>query len=91
MTGKDLLRLIARQRRKRCRMILEAPERFKICFGCQSLCFETNAFCPFCNGYGFETDRETVVEMARLLGERPLAAECAVLPRQTTVRALTYA
>jgi hypothetical protein len=90
MTGKELLQRIARDREERGRMILAKPTEFKICNCCQSILFTTNVYCPFCKGYGFEFDQDKIVAMAQMLGERRLAYGCAVLPRQITVRALTY-
>ena len=90
MSSKDQLEQIAERRRKIGRKIADAPGKFKICNGCESLNCATNTFCPFCNSYGFESDCEEVVAMAELLGTRPLAFGCAVLPRATTMKALTY-
>jgi hypothetical protein len=90
MSSKDQLDQIGERRREIGEQIANAPDRFKICNGCQSLNCATNTFCPFCNSYGFESNCEEVVAMARLLGRRPLAIGCAVLPRATTIKALTY-
>ena len=91
MSGKELLQKIARGREERGRMILANPDQFKICNSCQSILFMTNVYCPFCKGYGFEFDQDKIVAMAQILGERRLAFGCAVLPRQTTVKALSLA
>jgi hypothetical protein len=86
----DLLDRIANQRKERCHAVLLEPEKYKICNGCQSLLFAQTIFCPFCNSYGFEHDPEAIRGMASLLGNRPLAVSCPVLPRETTPRALTF-
>jgi hypothetical protein len=91
MSGKELLERIARDRAERSRLILAKPTEFKICNCCQSILFTSNVYCPFCKGYGFEFDQDKIVAMARLLGDRPLALGCAVLPRQTTVKAFSLA
>jgi hypothetical protein len=91
MSAKDQLEQIAKRRRKIGKCVLEAPGKFKICHGCQSLTVATNTFCPFCRGYGFESNPQAVVMMARVLGDRPLATGCAVLPRITSVRAFALA
>lgn len=90
MSSKDQIEQIAERRRELGRKIADAPGKFKICNGCESLNCATNTFCPFCNSYGFESDSEAVVAMARLLGTRPLAVGCSVLPRAGTVKALSY-
>lgn len=91
MTSCEVLTLIAAQRRERCHLILSAPAEFKICNSCQSILFARSSVCPFCRGYGFESSVTAVVEMAQLLSQRPLALGCAVLPRQTTLKALAFA
>ena len=91
MTGIELLAGIAVARKNRVKTILEAPENFKVCNGCQSILSLTTVFCPFCKCYGFERDRNQVIAMAEFLSDRALAFGCAVLPRETSVRALTNA
>jgi hypothetical protein len=85
MTGKELLSRIAARRKSQCLVIRERPWDFKVCRACQSLCFNHNIFCPSCRGYGFETEVEAVLAMAKLLGKRRLALGCAVLPRGSSL------
>jgi hypothetical protein len=88
MSSKEQLRQIAEWRRENGKRIADAPEKFKICNGCQSLNYAANTFCSFCNGYGFESSREEVVAMARFLANRPIGLSSAILPRITTLRTL---
>ena len=82
MTGNDLRRRIAALRRERCDLVLSAPEEFQLCNACQSLCHRRATFCPFCRNYGFEREFTAIVSMAKLLGAKELADECAILPRE---------
>jgi hypothetical protein len=91
MTAAQTLNNISEFRRARAKMVLAEPENFMICEGCSSILFQTSARCPFCAAYRFDRGTESVCNMARLLGDRPLAAGVAVLPRGTTVQAFSYA
>jgi hypothetical protein len=91
MSSKDQIERIAKRRREIGKRIADAPEKFKICNGCQSLNPTTNTFCSFCRSYGFESNREAVLAMAQFLGDRPLGLSCGVLPRVTTSHAFEEA
>ena len=88
MNSKEQLKLIAEHRRENGQRIADEPEKFKICNGCQSINYATNIFCTFCHAYGFESGREAVVAMARLLGNRPFGLSNGLLPRITDLRAM---
>lgn len=91
MSGKELLEKIAGRRKESCSIVLSSPDQFKICNSCQSLLQVETVFCPFCKAYGFEVDKGKIIDMARLLGDRPLSYHCAVLPRNASIKALSYA
>lgn len=91
MKTSELLDIIALQRRERCRMIILAPAKFKLCEGCGSILFDANNICPYCSAYRFNSDPLAVVQSAVALSDKPLAGGCAVLPRQTTVQGLSFA
>src|SRR5690606_5377130 len=92
MTGAELLEKIAAQRKERCQRILADPSTAVICEGCSSLLWAKDlVLCPFCKTYRFDADLGRILEMARLLGERPIAFGCAVLPRNTGPTGLSHA
>lgn len=91
MTGTEVLSKIASQRKERCESILARPEIVMICESCQSMVYREANLCPFCKGYRFDADRDAVLAMARLLGDRPLSLGVPVLPRFTNPQALSFA
>lgn len=94
MTGQELLKLIAAQRKERCQEILANPAEYKICEGCSSLLYDfkgRDGHCPFCSAYRFEKNIDAIIELAKLLGDRELAVGCPILPRVTTPKGLTAA
>lgn len=58
-------------RRARARKIVEAPQNFKVCEGCESIVTARVVTCPNCHGYRFDASAERVVEQANLLASRP--------------------
>jgi hypothetical protein len=60
--------LIARG--ERAAQIVRAPERYKVCEGCESIVVRDAATCPNCHGYRFDTDPERVRSQAEILGKR---------------------
>jgi uncharacterized paraquat-inducible protein A len=58
-------------RAARAEKIIAAPEKFKVCEGCDSIVTERVVDCPNCHGYRFDEAPERVVEQARLLAARP--------------------
>lgn len=58
-------------RAARAQKIIDAPENFKMCEGCESIVAARVATCPNCHGYRFDESPERVVEQARLLASRP--------------------
>jgi hypothetical protein len=94
MTGKEQLALIAEQRSSRAKEILANPRAFKVCEGCSSLFYDRpdrEGKCIFCHAYRFDKDVNRIIELARLLGDRPIAFCCPVLPRSVTPKGLTAA
>ena len=58
-------------RAARARKIIEDPQNFKVCEGCESIVTARVATCPNCHGYRFDDSSERVVEQANLLASRP--------------------
>jgi len=58
-------------RAARAKKIIEAPENFKVCEGCESIVTARVVTCPNCHGYRFDESPERVVEQAGLLASRP--------------------
>ena len=50
--------------------IVTRPGRYKICEGCDSIVARRVATCPNCFGYRFNTNRQAIIDQARLLGSR---------------------
>jgi len=59
------------ERAARAQKIIDAPENFKVCEGCESIVTERVVTCPNCHGYRFDESPERVVEQAKLLASRP--------------------
>ncbi len=57
-------------RAERAAKIIEQPEEYKICEGCDSILTAGAVTCPNCHSYRFDTDPQTVVTHAQLLGSR---------------------
>lgn len=92
MTGKELLITIAAERQRRCAMILAEPSKFRICEGCSSLLYnDDRGVCLFCHSYRFDHDPARILELAKTLGDKPMADSCPVLPRRTTPQGLSFA
>lgn len=58
-------------RAQRAQRIIDAPDHFKVCEGCDSIVAAKVATCPNCNGYRFNDDPLEVVIQARELASRP--------------------
>ena len=58
-------------RAAKARKIIEAPQNFKVCEGCESIVTARVVTCPNCHGYRFDESPERVVEQANLLASRP--------------------
>ena len=58
-------------RAARAQKIVEAPQNFKVCEGCESIVTARVVTCPNCLGYRFDESAERVVEQAGLLASRP--------------------
>ena len=57
-------------RAERAAKIIEQPEEYKICEGCDSILTIGAVTCPNCHSYRFNTDTETVISHARFLASR---------------------
>ena len=58
-------------RAARARKIVETPQNYKVCEGCDSVVAARVVTCPNCHGYRFDESAERVVEQANLLASRP--------------------
>ena len=58
-------------RAARARKIVETPQNYKVCEGCDSVVAARVVTCPNCHGYRFDESPERVVEQAHLLASRP--------------------
>jgi hypothetical protein len=90
MNSKEALGFLAELRASNARQVLNTPERYKICETCFSLVPRSDALCPFCQAYRFNTNVENVIKLAKLLGNRPMAFQAAIIPRGTTALAMSY-
>jgi Zn finger protein HypA/HybF involved in hydrogenase expression len=57
-------------RAERAAQIIQQPELYKVCEGCESIVVRDAATCPNCHGYRFDTDAERVCSQAEILGKR---------------------
>lgn len=57
-------------RAARAQKIVDAPEHYKICEGCESIVAARVATCPNCHGYRFDDDPLRVVDQAMVLASR---------------------
>lgn len=57
-------------RAQRAAKIIEQPEEYKICEGCDSILTIGAGTCPNCHSYRFDTNPEVVVAHARFLASR---------------------
>jgi hypothetical protein len=60
-----------KDRAARAQKIIEAPEHFKVCEGCESVVTARVVTCPNCHGYRFDESPARVIEQATLLASRP--------------------
>ena len=58
------------ERARQAAGIVARPGRYKICEGCDSIVSRRVATCPNCYGYRFDTNRQAIIDQARLLGSR---------------------
>jgi Zn finger protein HypA/HybF involved in hydrogenase expression len=57
-------------RAERAAKIIEQPEEYKICDGCDSILTVGAVTCPNCHSYRFDTDPQTVAAHAQVLASR---------------------
>ena len=60
-----------KDREARAQKIIESPEHFKVCEGCESVVAARVVTCPNCHGYRFDESPARVIEQATLLASRP--------------------
>jgi len=58
------------RRAKQAAKIIENPQNYKVCVGCDSIVGIKVALCPNCHAYRFSADDKTVVSQAKVLGSR---------------------
>ena len=63
-------RMSIEDRSRKAQEIINAPERYKMCEGCESIVAERVSTCPNCHGYRFDASAERVIDQARALGGR---------------------
>jgi Zn finger protein HypA/HybF involved in hydrogenase expression len=59
------------ERAARAQKIIEAPQNYKVCEGCESIVTSRVATCPNCHGYRFDLDKDVIIAQAKLLASRP--------------------
>ncbi len=59
------------ERAARAQKIIDAPQNFKICEGCESIVARRVDTCPNCHGYRFNEEDAVIIEHARALAARP--------------------
>lgn len=81
-TGAELLAAIATRRKTAHKFILEHPENYCVCNGCGGvLRLPVKNICKTCHSYRFDYSRAGVMAAADLLGARPIASGCPIIPR----------
>jgi Zn finger protein HypA/HybF involved in hydrogenase expression len=59
------------ERAARAQKIIEAPQNYKVCEGCDSIVTRRVATCPNCHGYRFNLDEDEIIAQAKVLASRP--------------------
>jgi Zn finger protein HypA/HybF involved in hydrogenase expression len=59
------------ERAARAQKIIEAPQNYKVCEGCESIVTRRVATCPNCHGYRFNLDEHEIIAQAKVLASRP--------------------
>jgi Zn finger protein HypA/HybF involved in hydrogenase expression len=59
------------ERLARAQKIIESPQQYKVCEGCESIVTRRVATCPNCHGYRFNLDEGEIIAHAKLLASRP--------------------
>jgi hypothetical protein len=59
------------KRAARAQKIIEAPQNYKVCEGCDSIVTRRVATCPNCHGYRFNLDEDEIIAQAKVLASRP--------------------
>lgn len=50
--------------------IVSNPGNYKVCEGCDSIVGKATAICPNCHSFRFDSEQDTVVHQAVILGSR---------------------
>lgn len=59
------------ERAARAQKIIDAPQNYKICEGCESIVARRVDTCPNCHGYRFNEDDSVIIDHAKALAARP--------------------
>ncbi|MGJ8633989.1 MAG: hypothetical protein ACSHX7_08715 [Luteolibacter sp.] len=46
------------------------PKNYKVCEGCDSIVGQATAICPNCHSFRFDSDADTIIRQAVILGNR---------------------
>jgi len=57
-------------RASRAAQIVQNPEGYKVCEGCESIVVRDASTCPNCHGYRFDAEPDRVRTQAEILGKR---------------------
>ncbi len=58
------------KRQLRANSIIQEPEKYKLCEGCESIVDIGVKLCSVCNAYRFDTDIRRICSHAKILGSR---------------------
>jgi Zn finger protein HypA/HybF involved in hydrogenase expression len=59
------------ERAARAQKIIEAPQNYKVCEGCESIVTRRVPTCPNCHGYRFNLEEDEIIAQAKVLASRP--------------------
>ena len=59
------------ERAARAQKIIEAPQNYKVCEGCESIVTRRVATCPNCHGYRFNSAEDEIIAQSKVLASRP--------------------
>ena len=59
------------ERAARAQKIIEAPQNYKVCEGCESIVTRRVPTCPNCHGYRFNLEEAEIIAQAKVLASRP--------------------
>lgn len=59
-----------KKRQAAAKKICENYEYYKVCEGCESIVLDDIVFCPVCQTYRFDKDKERIIRTANELSQR---------------------